>query len=191
MQVRISFAKAHAASYPHPLGPGGIRAEVFSRRGGLYFGIKHLLDYPSSYRKPLYHFADFNAGHYASRNAAFQRAVALASGLALQLDGDLLLPNAPMDTPGATEAALRHLRPLALNDQAIRQELQASHRHRFENSALFQQVFALAETKINGPLARARVPDIDLNSPKISRPLTTAWFAHRVNSRWQQCMAKP
>ena len=190
MQVRISFAKAHAGSYPFPLGPGGIRAEVFSRRGGLYFGIKHLLDYPNSYSKPLYNFADFNAGRYASRNAAFQRAVALASGLSLQLDGDLLLPKAAMDEPGATEAALRRLRPLAMSDEAIRKALQLSNRHSFENSALYVDVFERAEAAIKGPLARARVPEIDLSSPKISRQLTTAWFADRVNGRWKKCMAQ-
>lgn len=190
MQVRIAFAKAHIGSYPYPLGPGGIRAEVFSRRGGLYFGIKHLLDYPNSYSKPLYNFADFNAGRYASRNAAFQRAVALASGQTLQLDGDLLLPKAPMDKPGATEAALRQLRPLAMDDAAIRSALQFSNRHSFEDHALYHHIFERAESRIKGPLARARVPEIDLSSPKISRQLTTAWFADRVNGRWKKCMAK-
>ncbi|RBF05181.1 hypothetical protein BRN93_04050, partial [Xanthomonas oryzae pv. oryzae] len=27
-------------------------------------------------------------------------------------------------------------------------------------------------------------------SPKIARTLTTAWFAQRVNERWQRCMSK-
>ncbi|RBI98312.1 hypothetical protein BRL75_01020, partial [Xanthomonas oryzae pv. oryzae] len=26
--------------------------------------------------------------------------------------------------------------------------------------------------------------------PKIARTLTTAWFAQRVNERWQRCMSK-
>lgn len=190
MQVRISYAKAHVGSYPYPLGAGGIRSEVFSRRGGLFFGIKHLLGYPNSYTKPLFNFADFNAGHYASRNAAFQRAVALASSQTLSLDGDLLLPKARMSEPGATESALRRLRPLAMDDAAIRKALQSGGRHSFESSALYRHVFAQAEAVINGPLARARVPEIKLNSPKITRQLTTDWFANRVNARWNQCMAK-
>jgi hypothetical protein len=34
------------------------------------------------------------------------------------------------------------------------------------------------------------VPRIRLQSPKISRNLTTDWYAHRVNERFQQCLKK-
>src|SRR3546814_9631067 len=85
MQVRIDFAEAHAEDYPYPVG-GSIRHEVFSRRGGMYFGMMHLLGYRASYTEPLYRFADFNAGWQASRNAAFQAAVSRASGIELALD---------------------------------------------------------------------------------------------------------
>jgi hypothetical protein len=162
-----------------------IRHEVFTRRGGLYFGIAHLLDYPNSYQRHLYRFADFNAGWYASRNAAFQAAVTTASGVPLALDGDLILHGS--DKVGATEAAVRSLGPrLDIGDIAIRRALEQGDRFEFEDTALYARVFALAER--NGrPLPRAVLPRITLESPKITRKLTTEWFATRVEQRYRRC----
>jgi len=188
MQVSIAFAQSHARGYPYPV-DGSIRQEVFSRRGGLYFGVAHLLGYPAHYPRMLYRFADFNAGWYASRNAAFQRAVAIASGATLAQDGDLLQPGASIDAPGATEAALRTLQPsLGMDAATIRRDLQASNRLAFEDTALYRSVYTLAEARARAPLARARVPDIALHGPKLSRKLSTAWYAARVDARFQRCM---
>jgi hypothetical protein len=74
---------------------------------------------------------------------------------------------------------------------AIRADLQRGHRADFADTRLYREVFAIADRKGSGrPVARARVPDIALESPKISRKLTTAWFAGRVESRWKHCMAR-
>src|SRR5690606_29193173 len=136
MQVSIAFAERHARGYPHPLA-GSIRAEVFSRRGGVYFGILHLLGYQTPYTRKVHRFADYNAGWYASRNAAFQNAVAKATATTLALDGDLLVPGAPMDRPGQTERALRTLAPrLDMDERTIRRALQRSTRLDFSDSEL-------------------------------------------------------
>lgn len=193
MQVSIAFAQEHADErpYPYPISQD-IRREVLTRHGGMYFGIAHLLDYPASYDKQLYRFADFNAGHYASRNAAFQNAVSLASGRPLVPDGDLVsYAGESTKTPGSTESATRLLAPrLKMNDAEIRRALEQGRTAQFDRTPLYQRVFSLAEEQRGRPLPRALVPRIQLKSPKITRKLTTAWFAERVEGRYKRCLAR-
>jgi hypothetical protein len=193
MQVSIAFAEAQARSrgYPYPLA-GSIRHEVFTRRGGMYFGVAHLLDYPAAYDRHLYRFADFNAGHYASRNAAFQNAVSVASGIPLELDGDLVRRGDDAESkPGSTELAVRSLgRQLGMGNEAIRNALELENRAGFEGTALYRRVFEIADRLERRPLPRAVVPDITLQGPKISRKLTTEWFARRVEERQRRCLER-
>jgi len=192
MQVSIEFAEVHikSRSYPYRM-TGSVRDEVFTRRGGLYFGIAHLLDYPAHYDQPIYRFADFNAGQYASRNAAFQNAVSAASGIALDLDGDLVLPGGDRAKAGSTEAAVRSLAPrLDVGEGEIRRALEQEGRADFEQTPVYGRVFELAEQVGKRPLPRAVLPRIRLQSPKITRPLTTEWFARRVDERFQRCLAR-
>ena len=189
MQVSIAFAEDHADGYPYPLA-GSIRREVFTRRGGLYFGIAHLLGYTTPYTRKIHRFADYNAGWYASRNAAFQNAVAIASGRTLALDGDLLLPGL-LARAGETERAVRALGPqLGMDDDAIRRALARGDRLAFNDEPLFAKVFALAEAKAGRALPREMLPGIALQSPKITRELTTAWFATRVDARYRECLGR-
>jgi len=188
MQVSIAFAEKHAQDYPYPI-PGTIRQEVFTRRGGMYFGTAHLLGYPADYTQSLYRFADFNAGWYASRNAAFQNAVSRVSGIQLALDGDVTIPGSY--AVGSTERAVRVLgKQLGLSDNQIRQQLLKGARLEFEQTEVYRKIFALADRQQSKPLPRAVLPGITLQSPKITRNLTTAWFAQRVDERRQRCMNK-
>jgi hypothetical protein len=107
------------------------------------------------------------------------------------LDGDLLIPGSDLDQPGATERAARGLGSrLALDDKDIRRALQRGNAADFGDTALYRKVFALAERSAGKPLPRAILPGITLESPKITRTLTTAWFAQRVAERWRRCMGK-
>jgi hypothetical protein len=189
MQVSIEFAEKQVQAKPYPYRMAGtLRDEVFSRRGGLYFGIAHLLDYPVRYEQPIYRFADFNAGRYASRNAAFQQAVSVASGLPLEYDGDLVRQDGSV---GRTEAAVRTLgERLAMGEGAIHHVLELENRPDLEQTPLYARVFELAEQAGRRKLPRAILPRIELHSPKITRPLTTEWFARRVDERYQRCLAR-
>jgi hypothetical protein len=193
MQVSIAFAQAFdAAPYPYPVA-GTVRQEVFTRRGGVYFGIAHLLAYPAPYTQMLYRFADYNAGQYASRNAAFQHAVTQLSGIPLQLDGDLVRYDheQPAREPGSTELATRVLaRRLGLSDEEIHRDLAQGKAQGFEQTRLYARVFGLADQLKSGPAPRAVLPQIALHSPKITRNLTTDWFANRTESRYQACMQR-
>ncbi len=190
MQVGIPFAESKAAGYPYPV-DGSIRDEVFTRRGGLYFGIAHLLGYDTPYTRKVHRFADYNAGWYASRNAAFQSAVGIATGATLALDGDLLDPGAPLTRPGQTERAVRTLAAeLRMDDRAIRDALERGNRLDFGDTELYARVYALAEARAGKPLPRAIMPGIRLESPKITRELTTAWFATRVDERYRNCLQR-
>jgi hypothetical protein len=51
-------------------------------------------------------------------------------------------------------------------------------------------LFALADKNAGQPSPRQAMPQIDLSSPKISRKLTTEWFARRVESRYRSCLVR-
>jgi hypothetical protein len=194
MQVSVAFAQEHAARkpYPYPV-EGSLRREVFSRRGGLYFGTAHLLDYPASYPSMLYRFADFNAGRYASRNAAFQAAVSELSGVPLDRDGDLVRFEGGKiaEKPGATELAIRMLAPrLRLDEREIRRDLEHEGDRELESTPLYKRVFEEADAAKGTRVARVMLPQIVLQSPKITRRFTTEGFARRVQQRYDRCLKR-
>jgi len=193
MQVNVAFVAQYAAAtpYPYPI-KTTLADEAFTRRGSVYFGVAHLLAYTAPYDgRYEFRFADYNAGQYASRNAAFQRALGSLSGDALIPDGALLPRDADAEYPGSTELAARKVAArLDMTEAAIHRALSQGRSKDFERTALYTQVFSLAEQSEGRPLARALIPYIKLRGPKITRPLTTAWYAARVDERFNRCLRR-
>jgi hypothetical protein len=191
MQVSVKFAEAKAKETPYPYpSDRSIREELFSRRGGVYFGVAYLLDYPADYDRMLYRFGDFNAGHYASRNAAFQAAISRLTGSTIAIDGDLLRYDggAIDDEPSETQQKVLALaQALELTEATIRDDLRQEKEPSFTETALYTAVSRLAIEQ-GKPLEKAQLPEIRLHSPKITSRLTTAKFAQRVDERYHRCL---
>ncbi|QDQ26046.1 DUF1615 domain-containing protein [Chitinimonas arctica] len=194
MQVSVEFANGHARVWPYPYPvKDSIRHEVFSRRGGLYFGIAILLHYRVPYDNMLYRFADFNAGRFSSRNAAFQAAIVKLGKRKIPLDGDLLRYEGgrPSKQASGSLLAIRKLAgQLRLSSAEIERDLALEKEGGFDQTPLYRRVFELADAAGHAPLARAVLPQIKLNSPKITRKLTTEWFARRVDGRYASCLRR-
>jgi hypothetical protein len=192
MQVSVEFAQGHVKAWPYPYAmKGSVRNEVFTRRGGTYFGVAILLQYPAPYTDMVYRFADFNAGRYASRNVAFQQVVTKLTGQELVLDGDLLRYSGgvPTGVSGTQTAVYGLAGKLGMSQDEILRDLKQEKLAAFGQSELYKKTFALIE-KNGQTQPRAAMPQIDLKSPKITRKLTTEWFANRVKWRYETCMAR-
>jgi hypothetical protein len=190
MQVNVAFARQFESvkPYPYHTSGGDLGDELFTRRASIYFGIAHLLDYQAPYDRYLYRFADYNAGQYASRNAAFQQAASIIAGKPLTADGALLAHDPHVQGAGSTQRLLLAMAGrLDLSDADIRAALQQGTTASFGTTALYRRVFELADRKRGRRLPRAILPQIRLEGPKIERPLTTGWYARRVNGRFERC----
>ncbi len=98
----------------------------------------------------------------------------VASGVALDLDGDLIIPGGDSGRPGSTEAAVRSLgERLGVGDGEVRRALEQESRPDLEQTRVYVRVFELAGQAARRPLPHAMLPRIRLQSPKITRPLTT------------------
>jgi Protein of unknown function (DUF1615) len=195
MQVSIKFAtEVTKAKRWLPMSLSdvyGVRDNLYTRKGGMYFGVLQLLGYESGYSKKIYRFADYNAGRFASRNAAFQTKIAKLSGTALTSDGDLLLydkSQKPLRQISQSEKALRAVlkqNHIAIDDKLLRKDLETEKEGSFTTTQTYAAIRQLAP---NAPFAQ--IPNIQLNSPKIKRQMTTQNFAENVEKRYLKCMGK-
>jgi len=188
----MQVATAWVLDHPERRGaaPEQVRDELYTLEGGVRFGTLRLFS-GADYDDPLYRFADFNAGPYASRNAAFQQRIADLSGVPLATDGDLLQyrgsGRARWHQDGETLATLQALAPeLGLTPARVRRDLRHDKAAELERTATWRAVSA-AWSAEHGPVRYAAVPSVTLDSPKLSGTWTTATFAERTERRYRAC----
>jgi hypothetical protein len=199
MQVSVRFAldEARKRRYlPMTLSDDyAVRDELYTRRGGMFYGVKQLLGYDSGYAQKIFRFADFNAGRYSSRNAAFQHIISILTNQKLATDGDLLLygkDGKPLSQVSGSEKALRAIvttNQLGLSDKQLRNDLLHEKEDSFATTQTYIAVKGLYLRETGKPAPYAQLPGIDLSSPKISHKMTTASYAASADRRFNKCMA--
>lgn len=181
MQVQVAFARELSG-----LGDADVRELLYTRSGGVQFGTARLLGYGAGYDDVVYRFADYNAGTYSSRNAAFQEQLAQLVGTRLALDGDLLDYGDDADSQ-TLRAAIAFGAAQGLREGDVRRDLAEEKSQAFEDTELWHAVRAAWALRGGTPAPYARIPQVTLTSPKLSRARTTAWFADSVKRRYVAC----
>jgi hypothetical protein len=180
MQVQVAFARQLSG-----LSDAETRELLYTRFGGVRFGTARLLGYPAEYDDVIYRFADYNAGMYSSRNAAFQEQLAGLVGARLALDGDLL------DDRGADSQTLKAALGFGglydVSERRIRRDLEREKSIDFEETDLWRAVRDAWQQRTGKAAPYARAPQVTLTSPKMSRSRTTEWFAESVKRRYDTC----
>jgi hypothetical protein len=189
MQVKVSFARGIGEA--NGLNDDDIRELIYTRGGGVRFGTARLIGYPANYDDVVYRFADYNAGVYSARNAALQTQLTDLTGLPLVPDGDLLAwdeDGEPKDVDTRSlQALLRFGAAHGLGERTVRRDALKEKSIDFEKTATWQAVKQAWAQKHGRPAPYARLPEVALSSPKLSRPRTTAWFADSVKRRYTEC----
>lgn len=189
MQVKISFAEE--LEFFQDLPDSALREKLYTRTGGVVAGTARLLSYDTSYDDVVYRFADFNAGVYASRNAEFQAMLSLLTAMPLELDGDLLAYDKngdPLKIETKTLAAMLAFgQKNGLSQRSVQRAAAKEKTVKFEKTAIWDVVRDQWRLKTGKEPAYARIPQVQLASPKLSGSKTTAWFAASVKRRYQRC----
>jgi hypothetical protein len=192
MQVSVRFAESWARE--HHGDPARVRDALYTRAGGVYYGTARLFAGRAPYPRMIFLFADYNAGLFASRNAALQAELIRLTGKKLTLDGDFLSygkAGEPSDDETQTMSALRSFRDRHapdLSDRQLDRDARKEKSPDFENTATYRALKAAA-AQTGKPPAYAVLPQLVLDSPKLSRKRSTAWFAEAVDRRYQACLA--
>jgi hypothetical protein len=192
MQVSVRFAEGWAREHGRPTGE--VREALYTRAGGVLYGTARLFGHQAGYARMIFRFADYNAGVYTSRNAALQAQVSQLLGTPLARDGDLLRyekDGRPSDDDSQTLKALLAFRErfaAALSEDQLRDDVRLEKTFAFEATATWKALVSVFASKL-GHAEYAILPDVALESPKMSRKLSTAWFAESVDRKYQSCLA--
>lgn len=192
MQVHINYARDYRRNNGNS---EDLRRDLYSQYGGLYYGIHRLMLYPANYPEPIYRFADYNSGMYSSRNAGFQKMLAELSQQRLDLDGDLLIYNAPLPSGGESQSqkALNLLVQrgiIALTPSQISGDLKKEKTQAFETTQTYQTISSLYKMKTGKNPLTAIMPQVVISGAKLSHDYNTQWYADGVNKRYLSCLAK-
>ncbi|NTU88093.1 MAG: DUF1615 family protein [Chlorobiaceae bacterium] len=190
MQVSVKFAEEYPKK-PGNAGFGSVRDMLYTCKGGVFYGAAYLLDYQYDYDDWKFVFADFNAGHYSSRNAGFQKMLANLTHRTVTMDGDLMNYENGDIAPSVTYVTFTGFlkkKGVAFDEDQIRQDFSKEKSHDFEDTWSYKTIAEMHKQRF-GRTIYAVLPDIPLNSPKFtSKNLSTKWFAQRVKSRFNHCM---
>jgi hypothetical protein len=196
MQVSVRWAVDYARSRGWPDDEEAVRDALYTRAGGLRFGVPRLWGYPLTDADVLYRFADYNAGQYASRNAAVQRALAQLTGLPLATDGDLLVYGPEGRSTGEDSETLRVFRVFCerfvptLPEARLRQDLEKGKEQRFEETSSYLALRRIHREQLGSPLPAAAIPELQLKSPKLRRGCSTSAYARSVLRHHQACLQR-
>jgi hypothetical protein len=204
--MQVSVAWAQELGRQEGLAYEDVRDLLYTRTGGVKYGtarlFAHDVDHEAKregapYDQPIHRFADYNAGLYASRNAAFQEVLSKLTEQKLAPDGDLLQwtesgrPKGEQN--GETVRALEAFRVRYapdLTSARILKDLQYEKSAYFEETDTWSRVRETYKAHFGKQPPYARVPDVALDSPKLRKDLTTSWFATNVERRYKKCVSR-
>lgn len=194
MQVSVRFAQQLGEG--RGLTHDEVREQLYTLDGGVYYGTARLFDDEASYPESIFRFADYNAGRYASRNAALQEQLSMLTGQTLRLDGDVLAYRKDGTTlPKRTQTLdamlrMRQLYGLKISERQIKADAHKEKSADFESTQTYRAIKRLYQKQTGTAPVYARVPELELSSPKIRRKLTTNWFASNVQRRYASCLQR-
>ncbi|MGV3620273.1 MAG: DUF1615 family protein [Archangium sp.] len=184
MQVSVRFAEERARKLKRAAKDA--RDALYTRAGGLLYGTARLWNFEADYDSMIFRFADYNAGEFSSRNAAFQEQVSQLAKQSLALDGDLLAYDANGDLKNTDTHTMAAVTEVGGTLHDARKEKSRD----FEKTKTWSSIRAAWELEFHRPAPYARMPDVELHSSKLSKTRSTEWFAKSVMRRYESCLKR-